>query len=399
MKKILLVFDKFKDALGAAAACSAAEEALREVDTSWLVDVVPLTDGGEGFAEILTRSAGGALASCRVCGPRFAPVDAVYGRVRLEDLPSGMKRNYGFPETGTLAVVDMAQASGLGLLRLSERNPFETTTYGTGEVLAAAAKEGAAAILMGVGGSATQDAGLGALAALGLKRIDEGGNSGSAGDHPGQPYIPRVWDRIVGFATEGIATLPPVWIACDVENPLLGANGAAAVFAPQKGADETELSRLEEATSRMAELLCRAFGAAKSVVEEPGAGAAGGISFGLQVAFGARRVPGYDLVAEWLGLEDRIRQADLVITGEGRFDSASLSGKGPGRIVKDSAAMGKQVVVLAGAVQLSETERMSLDKAGVRLEAITPPEMPMEEALPLTGEFLTEAVRRVIGDR
>lgn len=391
--RILFVFDKFKDALSAVEACAAGEAVVREGFPGASADAAPLTDGGEGFAEILTRSADGELRRVSVCGPRFSQVEAVYGMVNLEKVRAGVRSRCGFPDRGKLAVLEMARSSGLEQVPAGDRNPFATTTYGTGEMLAEATAQGACAILMGVGGSATHDLGLGALAALGLKAVPD---RTPATAHPGAPWVPAQWDGIEALSAAEIRRLPPVAIACDVENPLLGENGAAAVFAPQKGAADGDVSRLEGAGARMARLLCGTFGVSESAMNEPGAGAAGGIAFGLGVACGARRVSGFELVSDWLGLPECLGAADVIVTGEGRFDRGSLGGKGPGRVVREAVAMDKKVAVVAGSLDLSDEETATLRNAGVRLEAVTPEGMPLEEALPRTAALLKDAVRRVL---
>ncbi len=396
MKKALLVFDKFKDALSAAEICDAAAQGLRDRDGLFSVDLAPLSDGGEGFAEILTRAAGGELHGISVCGPRFNEVKASYGTVRLENLAPAVRQLCGFPDSGRLAVVEMAQASGLALLPPAERDPMVTTTFGTGEILLRAAREGADALLLGIGGSATHDIGLGALTALGLEPVLDGEDSAALPDSPRDLCLPRFWRRIGGFSVDGMIGLPPIRVACDVENPLLGKNGAAFVFAPQKGASEDSLPSLDEATGRMARLLCRAFGRPDSLVDEPGAGAAGGLGFGLRVGCGAEWVGGFELVADWLNLRERVRGADLVLTGEGRFDDASLSGKGPGRVVREAVEAGKPVLVFAGSVQLSAESEAALKRDGVRVVPVTPSGMPLPEALPRTGELLRDAVREKV---
>ncbi len=399
MDSLLLAFDKFKDALDAESICREVACAVRERCPEVCVDAAPLTDGGEGFASILTRRAGGELRRAGVCGPCFDPVEAEYGTVALERLPAALKDDCGLSGSGEVAVIEMARASGLELVPPERRDPWTTTSRGTGDLLAAAADRGARAILLGVGGSATHDLGLGALSALGLRVKPEHPLRGTKVPRPFAGALgctPGHWEGIREFATRGMRVLPPIRIACDVENPLLGSNGAVFTFARQKGAKVGDLPRLESATHRMAAKLCRTFGAADSTPDEPGAGAAGGIAFGLQVACGARRVPGFELVSDWLGLSERLKRADVVFTGEGRFDSGSLSGKGPGRIVREATAMGKPVVVLAGAIDLSEKERQGLRKAGVWLEVVTPEGMALEEALPRTAELLEKAVQRAL---
>jgi len=374
---VLIAFDKFKDALTAAAAAAAAAAALREKHPGWTLDLCPLTDGGEEFCEILTRTSGGELRAITVAGPHGAPVSAPAGFIPWERIPAAARARLPVDHPGTLAVVDLASASGLGLLPPSQRDPWHTATRGTGDLLRFAAQERAGAILLGVGGSATNDLGLGALAALGFRFLD------AAGAAIAVP-VPATWERISRIDPSGAVPLPPILIACDVTNHLLGPRGATATFGPQKGLRTGDVPLLEAQAARMAALLCEACGRPLALADTPGAGAAGGIAFGLMVAFGARLVPGFDLVSDWLELPARLAAADLIVTGEGRFDATSLAGKGPGSLLREARRLGKSAHVFAGSLGVPE------DSAH---HAITPHGLPLAAALPRTAEFLATAVR------
>lgn len=376
--RVLIAADKFKDALTASQACEAMAAGIRKAQPDWSVEMCPLTDGGEGFAQILTGAAGGEWVACRVAGPRGEPVEAGFGVVETARLPAEVLRRLGCAGGGRLAVIEMAAASGLALLRADERDVWPAHTGGTGELIAAAAERGVAGILLGVGGSATHDLGLGALAALGLELFDA---DGWRVTNP----APVAWDRVVRVQAGGLRALPPIWIACDVTNPLLGPGGAATVYAPQKGLKPELLPKLETESARLAGLLCASRGADGSLTEMPGAGAAGGIAFGLMVATGARLVPGFGLAGEWLRIKEQLAAADLVITGEGRFDDSSLQGKGPGSLVRAACALGKPVHVFAGRVEARETP-------DVRLHEISPRDVPLSEALAKAGDWLGERV-------
>ena len=237
--RVLLAFDKFKDCLTAPAACTLAAAALRERHPDWTLDACPLADGGEGFADILTRAAGGTLHATRVTGPRGQPVTASFGLVPWASIPAGARTLLDLPARAAgrpVAVLEMASASGLALLEPAARDPWATTTAGTGELIRAAAAAGAGAVLLGVGGSATHDLGLGTLAALGLRTL---GANGAALADP----IPRYWAEATGFAGTVDPALPPLRIACDVTNPLAGPRGAAATYGPQKGLQAQDLAR------------------------------------------------------------------------------------------------------------------------------------------------------------
>jgi glycerate kinase len=277
----------------------------------------------------------------------------------------------------------MAAASGLALLAPWMRDPLRASSVGTGQLIRAAARSGVRAILLGVGGSATHDLGLGALGALGIECSDE---SGSRLDSP----VPADWPRIRGIDGRISEVIPPILIACDVDNPLLGPGGALAVYGPQKGLKPADAATLEAESARIAAMLCRHFGRPESLAEEPGAGAAGGIAFGLMAAAGARLLPGFDLVASWLDLDARLAAADIVVTGEGRFDDSSLSGKGPGAVVRRALALGKPVHVFAGQVALSRPI------PGLSVHSITPPGMHLADALARAPALLSGAVRQAL---
>jgi len=382
--RVLVAFDKFKDSLTAPVAGSAVAAALARLRPDWTVDLCPLADGGEGFAGILTRAAGGEERPVAATGPCGEPLTASFGLVEAARIPAAALRLLGvpLPAGGRIAIAEMASASGLALVPAEARDARGATSFGTGEVLRAAAAAGPAAVLLGVGGSATHDLGLGALSALGLSFL------GAAGDELG-PVPPARWPEIRGFRGDPGTGLPPILIACDVENPLLGPEGALATYGPQKGLRPADQAAFEEETARLARLLCRHFGRDEDLVRRPGAGAAGGIAFGLMAAAGARLLPGLDLVGAWLDLEARMAAADVVITGEGRFDATSLSGKGPGAVVRRALALGKEVHVFAGQVQLRAPV------PGLLAHAISPPGLALAAALSRAEELLGAAVGRV----
>jgi glycerate kinase len=281
-----------------------------------------------------------------------------------------------------VAVIEMAAISGLALVPPDARDPWRTTTLGTGQLIRAAAELGAKAIVLGVGGSATNDLGLGALSALGFEFRDAAGAKV-------RPPFPAGWEHIARIEGEAFPSIPPVVIACDVRNPLLGPTGAAAIYGPQKGLRADDLPRLEAQAERLARMLvARCGGDADRLMTTPGAGAAGGIAFGLMTALHARLQPGFDLVARWLDLDAKIGAADIVITGEGRYDASSASGKGPGAIVQQARAANRRVVVFAGAVETPAAE------PNVENVAITPAGTPLATALAQADHNLAAAVVR-----
>ncbi|HEY0864298.1 MAG TPA: glycerate kinase [Lacunisphaera sp.] len=379
MTRVLLAFDKFKDALTAQAAGAAVAAALQQVRPDWRIDHAPLADGGEGFAKILTETAAGRMVTHRVTGPRGSPVEAGFGLVPANRIPPPARAplRLDADATAMVAIIEMAAASGLALLPTDQRDPWHTTTFGTGELIRHASAPGVQAIVLGVGGSATHDLGLGALAAIGLEFH---GATGAP--------VPAVWPQITSVGGKVTTGLPPIYIACDVTNPLLGPRGAAAVYGPQKGLRPADQARLESESARLADLLCQHCGQPPTMKDVPGAGAAGGIAFGLMTAAGAKLLPGFDLVSAWLDLDTKLAAADIVITGEGRFDDSSLEGKGPGAVAARALALGKTVHVFAGQVTAAA-------RPGLALHAITPAGVPLAQALREAPQNLTAAARAV----
>lgn len=381
--RALIAFDKFKDALTARAACAAAATAISNRHPDWQLDLCPLTDGGEGFCETLCHNIGERVESITVHGPRGTNTTAPVGFVPSSSLTTAARQRISPTGHGMIAVAGLASASGIELLPRDQRDPWHTSTFGTGELLKYAAQEKAGIILLGVGGSATNDLGLGALAALGFRFLDAQGE-------PIPFPAPATWERITRIDTAKVITLPPLFIACDVTNPLFGPTGATATFGPQKGLKPADHPRLEAQAARMAALLCEACHQPPSLATTPGAGAAGGIAFGLMVAANAKLVSGFDLVSDWRDLPARIAAADLIITGEGRFDATSLGGKGPGSLVREAQRLGKHAHIFAGSLALPNQAHPNL--SGIKTHAITPRGMPLTEALPRTAELLAAAI-------
>jgi glycerate kinase len=385
--RILIAFDKFKDSLTASRACEIAAAAIRASHPDCQVDLCPLSDGGDGFTEVLTAAVDGRLARREVMGPRGDPASAPFGTVDFSNVPRAALGLLGLDDEtapeGTLGIVEMASASGLAMLEPDQRDPMRATSYGTGQLIGAAADSGATMILLGVGGSATHDLGLGALAAMGMDFF-------SADGRKLRPPVPEDWARLARIRGSVSPLIPPIRIACDVSNPLLGSNGAAAVFAPQKGLRPGDFDRLEQASARVAAQLCDWCGQPTSLVREPGAGAAGGIAFGLMVAAGAQLLPGAALVSAWLDIDARIAAADLVITGEGRYDKSSLGGKGPGVIAAKATAAGRPVHIFAGEIR---------GGGGANLHSITPAGTDLPRALRDAPAYLAAAVTTAFQDQ
>ena len=326
--KVVLAPDKFKSSLSAPDVCRAIAAGLTRAEASIEIDACPQADGGEGTVEALVAATGGRLETRRVTGPLpEMKVDATFGL--LGD--------------GGTAVIEMAAASGLALLQPRDRNPLNTTTFGTGELLMAAAGLGVGHIILGIGGSATVDGGIGCAQACGLPVILEDGQPVSMTE----PLCGRDLASVLmikhgrGSPIERVS----ITVACDVTNPLYGPTGAAAVFGPQKGATPQQVRWLDDVLRRLAE---RTGNLAEA--DTPGAGAAGGLGFGMLAFFAAVLRPGAQIVIEATRLRERLAGADLCITGEGRLDAQSLHGKAPIAVARLCKELGVPCIALVGSV-------------------------------------------------
>jgi len=325
--KIVVALDSFKGSLTAAEACDVVTVALREAMPQAEIVTKPMADGGEGTAAALMAAAGGTWIERRVTGP----------------LPQ-MEVDAGFvwlPDDRT-AVVEMAAASGLQLLMPEQQNPLDTTTYGTGQLIAAAAEHGAERLLLAVGGSATVDGGVGAATALGWRFLARDGRE----IHLGGGRL----REIVEIIPPDRALAAPIDVLCDVDNPLCGPHGAACVYGPQKGATPDGVARLDAGLGHLAELVHSQLGL--KIADVPGAGAAGGLAAGALAFMGARLVSGVEVVMAQIGLPEAVVDADWVITGEGCFDHQSLRGKVVSGVTRIAWTGGARVAVLAGQVRL-----------------------------------------------
>jgi len=325
--KIVVAMDSFKGTLTAAKACTIVAEAIESVTPDVQIVVRPMADGGEGTAAALMAAADGRWVEKKVMGP----------------LPQ-MRVDAGFvwlPDDRT-AVVEMASASGLQVLGDEQRNPLNTTTYGTGQLVDAAVQHGAQRILLAVGGSATVDGGVGAAMALGWRFLAESKREIS----PGGGQTGRIAEIIP--PEEGIDI--PVEVLCDVDSPLCGPHGAARVYGPQKGATPEMVEILDAALAHLAKCVKDQLGA--DVAEAPGAGAAGGLAAGAVAFMGARLVSGVEVVMDQVQLRQVVGDADWVITGEGCFDRQSARGKVVSGVARVAREGGAKVAVLAGQVLL-----------------------------------------------
>jgi len=359
--RILIANDKFKGALAANKIGFHLENGLKSAFPEAIFDICPIADGGEGTAQAMTMTLSGEWLEVATQDAHGRPISAPFGWI---------------PRSAT-AVMEMSSASGLAIVQDLTLNPLSASTLGTGILLQSALKKGARRILIGIGGSATNDGGLGVALSLGYT-FKKGG----------QPFTPTLETLLEADGLERPATPLPaceVIVACDVDNPLLGPRGATRVYGPQKGV--RDFAWFEKRLTHLADLVRRDLGVDPRDV--PGAGAAGGLGFGLMAFLDGRLVGGFDMVASQIGLEARVAAADLVVTGEGRLDEQSLQGKGPVGVARLARRLGKKVVGVAGSVADSAALRAQFDL----LIAIKPAAMPLDEAMRRTGELIESAVR------
>jgi glycerate kinase len=369
--KIVIAPDKFKGSLTAPQAAEAIAAGARRAVPNVELDLCPIADGGDGFVATMIRATGGKPVIHRVTGPLpEMKVDATFGIL---------------PDEHT-AVIEMAAAAGLAMLRPEQRNPLATTTFGVGELMRRAVELGCKHILLGIGGSATTDAGIGCAQATGHTIILDDGEPVSMSE----PLCGRDVGRVVmvkrhrGEVTDGVT----VTVACDVTNPLFGPTGAAYVFGPQKGATPAMVKELDGA---LRSLVAKSGMAAEATT--PGAGAAGGLGFGLLAWFGAKLVSGIDLVLEATKLRDRLHGADLCITAEGSIDSQSVAGKAAGGVAKVCRDAGVPCVAIAGGVE-DGLDCAALGLAGAFSICNRP--MTLEQAIANAPELLQQTAESVV---
>jgi glycerate kinase len=323
MRQITIAVDSFKGSLSSYDVACAAEQGILSVLPHCKVKKISIADGGEGTAQALISTLQGEWREVRVHDPLMRPIMARYGVV----------------DEGRTAIIEMASASGLTLLSNEERNPLLTTTYGTGEMIADAVRRGARHLLIGIGGSATNDAGMGMLEALGYRFYDCKG-------HLVAGCGARL-ERVAQIDTSG--AMPELKeclleVACDVKNPLYGPQGAAHIYAPQKGASPEVVERLDEGLKNFASVVN------PTAAHTEGAGAAGGLGYALQAVLGARLRAGIEMVLDAIHFDQIISGSDLVITGEGRVDRQTVMGKAPSGVLEVASSQGIPVVAIGGGV-------------------------------------------------
>lgn len=370
--KIVLAPNAFKGSLTAMQAASAMEHGIHSAFPEADVRKIPVADGGDGLAQVLIDALQGEARITTVCGPLGQPLRATLCHV---------------PARG-LAVVEMAAASGLALLAPHEHNPALTTTYGTGELIRAALDLGARCVVVGIGGSATNDGGIGMAAALGMRFLDGAGKEvAPIGGALGQ--IRRIDasgldPRLATVRCEAI---------CDVDNPLLGPRGAARVYGPQKGASPAEVEALEAGLAQLADAIATDLGL--DVRDLPGAGAAGGLGAGLHAFLGAELRRGVDLVLDLVGLDEQLAGADLVITAEGQIDHQTAFGKAPAGVAQRAKARGIPCLAIAGGIgeRIGDLHPLGIDAVFSLCPGPISREQAMEEAAALLRAATEQVVR------
>ncbi|WP_261857751.1 glycerate kinase [Photobacterium sanguinicancri] len=354
--KIVIAPDSYKESLSAMEVAIAVEAGFRQVLPNAEYHKLPMADGGEGTVQSLVDATQGSIIECRVTGPLGEQVNAFYGLMG----------------DGKTAIIEMAAASGLHLVPNDQRNPLQTTTYGTGELIIAALDQGVEHIIVGIGGSATNDGGIGMAQALGVQLLDASGKEigygGGALARLATIKMDNVDPRLANIHLE---------VACDVDNPLCGPKGASHIFGPQKGATPSMVEQLDANLAHYAELIKTQLG--NEVKDTAGAGAAGGLGAALIGLFSASLRPGIEIVMDAVDLKAQLAGADLVITGEGRIDSQTIHGKTPIGVARCAKAFGIPVVGIAGC--LSNDCHVVHEHGIDAVFSVVPRSVSLEEAL------------------
>lgn len=353
--KILIAVDSYKGSLTSLEAGQAIQAGIQNVSATHKTEVIPIADGGEGILSVMLHTLGGKVQTVSVQNPCMEAIEA----------------EYGISTDGGTAFIEMANASGLPLIPNSKRDPMETTTYGTGELIRDALEKGCRKFIIGIGGSATNDAGTGMLQALGYRFLDKDGNPLGQGG--------KILENIVHICTQNVHKAlksAHFIVACDVNNPFYGPNGAAHIFARQKGANDSMIEELDKGMRSFANVIHQTTG--KDISHVPGSGAAGGMGGGLLAFLNAELKSGAELILDLCRFEEKATNADLILTGEGRIDRQSLMGKIPGKILEIGKQKGIPVIAIAGCVE----DKDSLLEAGFQGVYETKPDfMLLEEAM------------------
>ncbi len=371
--KIVVAPNAFKGSLSAKEAAEVMACAVKEVVRDARVEEVPFSDGGDGLLEVLRDIFEGEIVDVEVSDPLWRRISS----------------SICIAKGGRLAAIEMAKASGIALLEDNERDPTRTTTYGTGELIRYALDRGVKKIVVGIGGSATNDGGIGMAAALGVRFLDEKGKE-----------LEPVGGNLIHIREIDMSGLDPrierveIEVVCDVDNPLLGENGAARVYGPQKGASEEQVEELERGLENYARILKERLG--KDVAQMPGAGAAGGMGAGLYAFLGATLKKGIEVMKGLVRLEEKIEGADLVVTGEGKLDNQLFFGKGPFGVAECAKERNIPCIALAGAID-EEIRLHELEEVGIiAVFSICPGPISLSQAMKDASRYLAQSTTQVI---
>jgi glycerate kinase len=370
--KILIAPDKFKGALNAREVAENTAKGLRDALPDARIDIVPMADGGEGTAEAICDARGGSWLKCKAHDALGREIEARYAWIKA----------------GELAVMEMSEAAGMRRLSESERDPVWATTFGVGEMILDAAGRGASEIIIGLGGSATNDGGSGMARALGFRFDYEQEHEHEQEKEKDRECVTDLVN-LCRIEKPQDLNLPKIIAAVDVLNPLLGENGATRIFGPQKGATKDELNLLERALTRLAEVVAKEF--AFDYRDRPGAGAAGGLGFGLMSFCGATIRPGFDVVAEAVGLESKMKEVDVVITGEGSLDRQTLEGKTPAGVARLARKLGKKIFAIVGRYDGHQQVHELFDE----VYQLARSDMSEKEQMNRAGELLREKAQEL----
>ncbi len=371
--RVVIAPDKFRGSLTATEAAEAMGRGVRAAVPDARIDRVPMADGGEGTVEALVAAAGGEIRAVEVAGPLGARVTA----------------RFGLLGDGTTAVVEMAQASGLALVAKAARDPMRASTRGTGELLLAAIAAGARRVIMGIGGSATNDGGAGLGQALGYRLLDDQGRDLEPGGGA-LGGLARIELSAKGHELEGVEII----VACDVDNPLCGPSGATRVFGPQKGVTPRTAPLLDANLAHYAAVVERDLGV--SIRDLPGAGAAGGLGGGLVAFTRARLERGVEIVMDAVKLRDRLANADLCLTGEGKLDAQSAHGKTVAGVGRLAWTLGVPTLVFAGVIEAGAVAKLG-DHVTAAF-ALCEGAITQAEAIAQAGPLLEQRVEQALGE-
>lgn len=369
--KIVIAPDSYKGSIYASDAARAMADGVLRVLPDAEVVLVPVADGGDGTLETLVETSGGRIITSDVTGPLGETVSAEWGAMG----------------DGVTAVAEMARTSGLALVSLEDRDPLNATTYGLGEVILEALEAGYRRFILGIGGSATNDAGAGMAQALGVRLLDADG----ADLPPGGAALARL-DRIDASGLDPRAAEAEFDVACDVNNPLTGPEGASAVYGPQKGATPEMVEQLDAALANFAQVVKRDLSA--DVNDVPGSGAAGGLGGGIMAFLGGRLRPGVDIVLDTVDLASRLDGADLIITGEGCMDFQTVYNKAPIGVARLAVERGIPVIGVSGSLGDGFTD---VHEHGIAAAvAITHAPMTLDEATDRVAELIASATQQAV---